>query len=93
MNIIQWDNSILITKNGTQHNQIDALLKSNSALERQVLQLQRKQTNQSSYLGKRLEVESFGVFETQANHPQKSKNDIDLLSKRISSITIKNKLS
>ena len=80
----------LATEKWTQCSLIDDLKERITTLEQEVLQLQRKQTNESSYLGKRTpEVESCDVFETQANHHQKGKTDTDLLSERIFSLTMK----
>ena len=77
------DQDFLSTENMTQCDTINKLKERIISLESEVLQLQSKQAHELSYLGKRSEVESRGVFEIQESLPEKRKNDAYLLSQRI----------
>ena len=83
---MQRDQDFLSTENITQCDTINKLKDRIFSLESEVLQLQSKQTHELSYLGKRSEVESCGVFEIQEILPEKRKNDTYLLSQRIDKV-------
>ena len=62
-------------------------------LEREVVQLRRKQIHELPYLGKRPEVKSCAVFEFQESNPVKRKFDSDLFSERIDRMVKNSKMS
>ena len=77
------------TENFTQSHEINKLNERISTLEGQALLLPSKEDNEVSYLRKRSEADSYEAFDIQENHPQKTNNDVDLLSKRITAMSKK----
>ena len=80
---MQKDLDDVRTENFTQSHEINKLNERISTLEGQALLLPSKEDNEVSYLRKRSEADSYEAFDIEENYPQKTKNDVDLLSKRI----------